>query len=276
MAWSNDTTAYVTSSDRGVVLKTTNGGASWTDASRRNDGNCFVDGGSSIITDVKTLPGSDLVWFVDNNFGARHISSNGLASSAFVQGNSAVNCPGKRPQLALDTDNPNRSVVVDRCDGSLVFGFSTDGGTTYELAPDYINGEESSLSGLNDVALAGGSALAVGNGGAILISNNGRDGYSAAPTAATPPTTGWRSTSTTPPTRRSGPREPPPAQRHRHHDARRLRAGRHGQRPVTGPQECRRSSPPTSPMRPAAAASTPRASRGAPRACPPRPATRPR
>jgi photosystem II stability/assembly factor-like uncharacterized protein len=177
VSWSNDTTAYVTSADRGVVLKTTNDGATWSDASRRNDGNCFVDGSSSIITDVKALPGSDLVWFVDNNFGARHISSNGLASSSFVQGNSAVNCPGQRPQLALDTDNPNRTVVVDRCDGSLVFGFSTDGGTTYELAPDYINGEGSSLSGLNDVALAGGSALAVGNGGAILIVNNGRDAY---------------------------------------------------------------------------------------------------
>jgi hypothetical protein len=177
VAWSSDTTAYVTSVDRGVVLKTTNGGASWTDASRRVDGSCFVDGSSSIVTDVKTLPGTDLVWFVDNGFGARHISSNGLASSTLRQGDSAVNCPGKRPQLAIDTDNANRSFVVDRCEGSLVFGYSADAGTTYDLAPDYVNGNGDGLSGLNDVAIAGGSALAVGNGGAILVSNNGRDAY---------------------------------------------------------------------------------------------------
>jgi hypothetical protein len=176
VAWSSDSTAYVVSSDRGIVLKTINGGTSWSDASRRDDGTCRVDSNAT-ITDVKTLPGTDFVWFVDNNFGARYISSDGLISSAHREADSAVNCPGKRPQLAIDTDNPNRSFVVDRCEGSLVFGFSTDAGATYDLAPDYINGDGSSLTGLNDVALAGGSALAVGNGGAILISNNGRDAY---------------------------------------------------------------------------------------------------
>lgn len=177
VAWSSDTTAYVTSADRGVVLKTINGGATWNDASRQNDGNCFVDGSSSTVTDVKTVPGTDVVWFVDDGFGARHVSTNGLASSALRQADSSVNCPGRRPQLALDTDNPNRSFVVDRCDGGLVFGFGEDGGATYELSPEYLAGEGNSMTGLNDVAIAGGSALAVGNGGAILVSNNGRDAY---------------------------------------------------------------------------------------------------
>jgi hypothetical protein len=176
-AWSSDTTAYVTSSDRGIVLKTVNGGATWTDASRQADGDCFVDPSSSTVTDVKTIPGSDVVWFVDTNFGARSISSNGLASSALREADSSVNCPDHRPQLALDADNPNRSFVTDRCDGSLAFGFSEDGGATYDLGLDYINGDGDSLSGVNDVAIAGGSALAVGNGGAIVISNNGRDAY---------------------------------------------------------------------------------------------------
>jgi hypothetical protein len=177
VAWSNETTAYVTSADRGVVLKTTNGGASWSDAGRQVDGGCFVDAGTSIVTDVKTVPGSDLVWFVDDNFGARYISSNGLASSALRQANSSVNCFDHRPQLALDTDNPNRSFVTDRCSGSLQFGFSEDGGSGYELSQDYLAGEENGLTGLNDVAIAGGSALAVGNGGAILVSNDGRTAY---------------------------------------------------------------------------------------------------
>ncbi len=175
-AWSNDTTAYVTSADRGVVLKTTDGGASWNDASRQVDGGCFLDS-NSIVTDVKTVPGSDFVWFVDDNFGARYISSNGLASSALRQANSSVNCFDHRPQLALDSDNPNRSFVTDRCSGSLQFGFSEDGGAGYDLSQNYLAGDENSLTGLNDVAIAGGSALAVGNGGAILVSNNGRDAY---------------------------------------------------------------------------------------------------
>jgi hypothetical protein len=176
-AWSSDSTAYVTSSDRGIVLKTANGGASWTDASRQSDGECFVDPSSATVTDVKTIPGSDVVWFVDTNFGARSISSNGLASSTLREADSSVNCPDHRPQLALDTDNPNRSFVTDRCDGSLAFGFSEDGGATYLLGQDYIAGNGDSLTGLNDVAIAGGSALAVGNGGAILVSNNGRAAY---------------------------------------------------------------------------------------------------
>ncbi len=176
-AWSSDSTAYVTSSDRGIVLKTANGGASWTDASRQSDGECFVDPSSATVTDVKTIPGSDVVWFVDTNFGARSISSNALASSTLREADSSVNCPDHRPQLALDTDNPNRSFVTDRCDGSLAFGFSEDGGATYLLGQDYIAGNGDSLTGLNDVAIAGGSALAVGNGGAILVSNNGRAAY---------------------------------------------------------------------------------------------------
>ncbi|HEX5926335.1 MAG TPA: hypothetical protein VFY45_21065 [Baekduia sp.] len=176
-AWSSDSTAYVTSNDRGIVLKTADGGASWTDASRQSDGECFVDPSSATVTDVKTIPGSEVVWFVDTNFGARSISSNGLASSTLREADSSVNCPDHRPQLALDTDNPNRSFVTDRCDGSLAFGFSEDGGATYLLGQDYIAGNGDSLTGLNDVAIAGGSALAVGNGGAILVSNNGRAAY---------------------------------------------------------------------------------------------------
>jgi hypothetical protein len=176
-AWSNDSTAYVTSTDRGIVLKTTNGGASWSDAGRQSDGECFVDPSSATVTDVKTIPGTDVVWFVDTNFGARSISSNGLASSTLREADSSVNCPDHRPQLALDTDNPNRSFVTDRCDGSLAFGFSEDSGATYLLGQDYVAGNGDSLTGLNDVAIAGGSALAVGNGGAILVSNNGRSAY---------------------------------------------------------------------------------------------------
>jgi hypothetical protein len=178
VAWASDAVAYVVASDPGVVLKTTNGGSTWTDVSRQADSTCFVDaGGSSVLSDVKTIPGSDVVWVLDDNFGGRYISSNGLLSSAARQNSTAVNCFNKRPQLALDPANSNRSFVTDRCTGGLSLGFSEDNGINYEISQKYVAGQESSLNGLNDVAVAGGAALAVGNSGAILIDSDGRNAY---------------------------------------------------------------------------------------------------
>jgi photosystem II stability/assembly factor-like uncharacterized protein len=177
VAWASDTVAYVVADDRGVVLKTTDGGASWNDASRQADNTCRVDTNGDLLTDVGTVPGSDLVWFVGDGFGARFISSNGLASSTLRQSDSAVNCFDHRPRLALDPDSANRAFMVDRCSGSLQFGFTEDSGANWSLQRKYLAGETSSLNGLNDVAIAGGSALAVGNAGAILIANNGIDAY---------------------------------------------------------------------------------------------------
>lgn len=177
-AWSSDTTAYVTATDRGVVLKTVNGGASWVDASRQAvDGSCRVDTNGDLLTDVATIPGSDVAWFVGDGFGATFLTTNGLASSATRRSDSAVNCFDHLPRLALDTDNPNRAFMVDRCDGALQLGTTTDGGTSWALSHHYLAGDPNDLHGLNDVAVAGGVALAAGNGGAILIAPNASDVY---------------------------------------------------------------------------------------------------
>ena len=177
VAWASDTVAYVVAVDRGVVLKTTDGGLTFSDASRQADNTCRVDTNGDLLTDVKAIPGSDVVWFVSDGFGARFITTNGLASSAVRQSDSAVNCFDHRPQLALDTDNPNRAFMVDRCSGGLAFGFTQDGGTNWDLSRDYVAGDGSALAGLNDVAIAGGSALAVGNAGAILIAPDSANAY---------------------------------------------------------------------------------------------------
>ncbi|MET0600526.1 MAG: PKD domain-containing protein [Baekduia sp.] len=178
VSWASDTVAYVAATDEGVIEKTVNGGTTWVDVSRQADGTCFVDTGGDIVTDVQAVPGSDLVWLVDTYFGTRYISSNALASSALQQGgDSAVNCYDQRPRLALDFDNPNRAFVSDRCSGTLALGFTENGGDAFDLSQDYLAGDGSSLTGLNDVAIAGGSAMAVGNGGAILVDNDGRSAY---------------------------------------------------------------------------------------------------
>ncbi|HWI73536.1 MAG TPA: hypothetical protein VNT55_16380 [Baekduia sp.] len=177
VAWASDTVAYVVAEDQGVVLKTTDGGNTWSDASRQADNTCRVDTNGDILTDVAALPGSDLAWFVDDGFGASSITTNGLTSTTLRRSDSAVNCFDHRPRLALDTDNPNRAFMVDRCSGSLAWGFTEDGGTSWDLSRNYFAGEGSSLNGLNDVAIAGGTAIAAGNSGALLVAPNGADAY---------------------------------------------------------------------------------------------------
>lgn len=178
VSWASDTVGYAIPADLGEVLKTTNGGTTWTDVSRQADGSCRIDTDGDPLTDVKALPGTDLVWFLANDFGTLYISSNGLTSSTTAQTtDSAVNCFDNHPQLALDFDNPNRAFAVDRCNGSLQFGFTSDAGSTWELQQNYFAGNGDGLTGLNDVAIAGGSAVAVGNAGAILVENDGRNAY---------------------------------------------------------------------------------------------------
>lgn len=179
VAWANDTTAYAVGTMEGVVLKTTNGGANWVDESRKFDGTCFA-GKDRTLHDVETVPGTSQVSFVDTSFGGRWASGNGLASAATHQPNSSVSCPtasSGAPRLAIDPANPNRQHAVARCLGSLNFGFSSDGGTTFSLTRTYHFGSGSELTGLRGVDTQGGSTLAVGNGGAILVAPDGENAY---------------------------------------------------------------------------------------------------
>jgi photosystem II stability/assembly factor-like uncharacterized protein len=178
VSWASDTVGYAVPDDLGEVFKTVNGGGSWTDVSRQADGTCRIDTDGDPLTDVEAVPGSDLVWFLADDFGTLYITGNGLASSVSQRGpESAVNCFDHHPQLALDVDNPNRAFAVDRCNANLQFGFTSDGGSTWNISQNYFAGEGGSLSGLNDVDVSGGSAVAVGNGGAILVDNDGRNAY---------------------------------------------------------------------------------------------------
>ncbi len=175
VSWASDTVAYVVTATEGVVLKTTNGGANWTDVSRKPTGECFV-GDNHELTDVAALPGSDLVMFVDRSFGGRWISSNGVTSSTARISSGSVNCFTGVPRIALEQENPNRSHVVggSACNGRLAYGFSETNGLSY----DYLTlhgGDPGQLTGLADVAAVGGSSVAVGNAGAILVSVDGRN-----------------------------------------------------------------------------------------------------
>ena len=191
VSWKDDTTAYVSSVDRGVVLKSVNGGVAWSDVSRRSDGTCFADGGSSPFTDVATVKGTDQVYVVTDSFGARRFSADGFAGPAAVRNSTSVNCFDVPMKIAVDQDSPNRNFMVGRCGGGLAFGFSSDGGVSYDISLEYPNGSGSSITGLYDVALAGGTAITVGDGGVILISPDGLKAYFQ-PADGAEATTGWR------------------------------------------------------------------------------------
>ena len=69
------------------------------------------------------------MWFIADDFGhALHLVQRPDLLDAAQTADSAVNCFDHHPQLALDIDNPNRAFAVDRCNGSLQFGFTQDGG----------------------------------------------------------------------------------------------------------------------------------------------------
>jgi len=192
VSWKDDLTAYISSADRGVVLKTTNGGASWQDVSRQADGSCFADPGSgALLSDVMTQKGTDNVWVVTDSFGGRRFSADGFAGPTAVRNDTSVNCFDVPMKIAVDQDNPNRNFVVGKCSGGLAMGFSSDGGVSYDISLEYPNFNSSSITTLYDVALAGGSAIAVGDGGVILTSPDGLKAYNQ-PADGTEGTTGWR------------------------------------------------------------------------------------
>ncbi len=192
VSWKDDSTAYVSSADRAVLLKTTNGGVNWTDVSRQADGTCFADAGSNVIfSDVATQQGTDNVWVATDSFGGRRFSGDGFAGPAAERNSTSVNCFDVPSKIAVDQDNPNRNFMVAKCAGSLSMGFSSDGGVSYDISLDYPNFNASSITSLYDVALAGGSAIAVGDGGVILTSPDGLKAYNQ-PADGTEATTGWR------------------------------------------------------------------------------------
>jgi photosystem II stability/assembly factor-like uncharacterized protein len=186
VAWADNTTAYAVAQAGGSpIIRTTNGGATWTEINRQSNSSCRIN---DELTDVKTIPGSNSVYFIGKSFGDVYFSADGLASSAAHRGE-AVNCFTKRPRLALDEANPNRLVGVDQCPGSLSLEASEDSGTAFSRF-QYPNAS-SDIPGQYDVAIGGGTMLSVGDRGSIFNSTDGRNAY-AQPADGVLATKDWR------------------------------------------------------------------------------------
>lgn len=156
--WSSDDVAWVVSAARGQILKSTNGGVSWVERGRMNDGECRIE---ADVTDVAPIPGSvDDVYFVDDDFATLWRTSDGLLSNA-AERSELVNCFGIVMKLAVDPASPNRVSAAGPCTGSLHWGFSSDSGTTKEYV------DSLSSARIRDVDAGAGVFLAVGDAGTI-------------------------------------------------------------------------------------------------------------
>jgi photosystem II stability/assembly factor-like uncharacterized protein len=181
--WSSDDVAWVVSAARGQILKSTNGGVSWADASRQANGECRID---AFVTDVAPIAGSaNDVYFVDENFATVWRSSDALLSSAAMRTN-FVNCYGIQMKLAVDPASPNRLSAAGPCDGTLHWGFSSDSATASAYLPS------PSSAPIRDLDAGPGVFLAVGDAGLIEQTLNGAT-VSPQPATGVLATRDWRS-----------------------------------------------------------------------------------
>jgi photosystem II stability/assembly factor-like uncharacterized protein len=165
VTWADASTVYLSGKQR-VVLRSTDAGLTFTEQNKRPNLTCRTSGLLYDITDTAFAAG--VGYLVSDGTALTWRTSDGLATDV-PAGARAVEC-GTRPRLALDPADLNRLWAVDRCSSATAFRYSEDGGgsfATVGLPGDVQNG-------LNDVAVAPRTLIAVGNGGEILISRDGR------------------------------------------------------------------------------------------------------
>lgn len=180
--WADESTAYVVSGVRGRVLKSTDGGLTFSDASRQADGTCRI---ADDVTAVAAVPGApDSLWFARTGRGRLLRTDDGLATPVTARPADVVNCTDRRVRLALDPASPQRlSAVAVGC-GSLRWGLTGDGGQS----ATFVVG---AAGGLHDVSAAAGVFLAVGDGGLIERTSTTREPV-AIPARGVDATTNWR------------------------------------------------------------------------------------
>lgn len=179
VAWATDAEAYVVSDAEGTVLKTTNGGMNFADASRLSNGTCKI---RATIDDVATVPGlPGYAWFGTTWFGEWFNTTDGLASPGAPHTGTMANCYSVPMSIAVDPANTGRVSVAAGCADTLHWGYTGNGGASR----NYVSPGSTALY---DLAVAGGTFIAVGDGGAVLRTSNGQ----LAESIGNGTTTGWR------------------------------------------------------------------------------------
>ena len=165
VSWADASTVYVAGRQR-VVLRSTDAGLTFTERNKQPNLSCRASGLLYDITDTAFAGG--VGYLVSDGTAHSWRTTDGLATDV-AAGARAVEC-GTRPRLALDPADLDRLWAVDRCSTATAFRYSEDGGASFATVG--LPGDPQ--NGLNDVAVAPGTLIAVGNSGEILISRDGR------------------------------------------------------------------------------------------------------
>ncbi|HST42677.1 MAG TPA: hypothetical protein VLK58_24360 [Conexibacter sp.] len=180
--WADATTVYVvggSASTEPVVLRSTNGGATFTSINWQPVTGCRLGVGGSPVTDGFAVPGNpDALRFITESFGSVYTTNNGLASDATMTG-AMINNTDDLPRFAIDGANPSRIWAADHSGtscGSLCFAFSETGGSS-DTAMTIVGTPDGIRRNLYDVAYAGGTVVAVGDAGEIYTSVDGKNAY---------------------------------------------------------------------------------------------------
>lgn len=163
------TTVYITG-EKGDVLRSTNGGASFAEVNK-SVGSCVGDpgGSSQAFTDSFWLDATHGS-LISRDFGAIFQTSNGWAA-ANGKGNIVPNGFEFRDQMAVDTGDPNHIWAISGgAQNGSYFQYTTNGGSTWQT-PTF----DDNQVGLSDIAAAGTTVVAVGKGGDIYTSGDGRN-----------------------------------------------------------------------------------------------------
>jgi len=197
ISWANATTAYITGLPTAgfqpsPILKTTDGGATWTDINRSSSGTCVINN-TGELSDVAAIPGSSTVWFIGQDLGERWVSFDGVATAS-ARPSSSVNFSTGLPHIAVSTDQQDWLYAVDIVTSgtSLNFASSTDSGSAF-LPFTHANGS-TIVPALYSVAAVGQTMLAAGNAGAIYLSNDATTAYNVSATGPLA-STNWRDVS---------------------------------------------------------------------------------
>lgn len=199
VAWAGPNDAWIvggTVTTAPIVLRTTDAGATWSDANDAG-GSCRVGATGIAITDVWVQPGApDALRFITQASGGLYASDDGLATPATPKGATVESSPGTdfgEPKLAIDPSDVNRlwaaGQIISRigkppCGACLVS--SRDGGASVSpvtlsgrLTPETVPGPPL-VNNFLDLDYAGGTLVAV-SGDGVHLSLGGLKAYRQTP-----------------------------------------------------------------------------------------------
>jgi photosystem II stability/assembly factor-like uncharacterized protein len=168
--FADNSTVYVTGAHRDV-LKSTDGGVSFTEVNRINVAGTIqcnlVD--NDDVTDSQWLDANN-GYLICRYFGDYFLTTDGFSTTLGTRKGEATNSYMGPVELALNKSDPTHAWAVngDTGVGTLGFTYTTDGGMTW--TPVVYDGHQVAL---RDISNSGTTVVAVGDGGDIYTSPDG-------------------------------------------------------------------------------------------------------